>query len=88
MFETRNCRLCGKEFIPQSNAQHFCNEKCRNENKNNRIREKEKEKRQTMHKSRVKRLTLQELAMQSKLAGVSYGQYVAQIEMQKGAKNE
>ena len=84
MFEARNCLCCGKGFIPQSNAQHYCDRECREEHNRIRSRENRRKKREALRKARLRKLSLNEFTAEAKKLGMSYGQYDTFLRKQRG----
>lgn len=84
---TNICMVCGKEFIVTRYNKKLCSIECRAERK--RIAEREyrvkhfPSRRSSINvnhkKTRKKMLSLTEIAMKAKEAGLSYGEYVAKM---------
>ena len=75
---------CGKEFYPERKGQMYCCEKCRGDQNRERAREYDRIKREDARNQRKKKASLRDISNKAKELGMSYGMYVAQMEMQKG----
>lgn len=79
------CKICGKEFTTSSVAK-CCSEECKKENEKRNVASyymrvgKNNKKTKTKAK-KEKKLTVTEIAVKAKEAGMSYGQYVARMNM-------
>ena len=84
MMEYKQCKECGKEFLPSRKGMIFCCGKCQRKS-NKRVQKKKKKKELSETKNapekEVKKITsnssLVEMAAKARKAGMSYGQYVA-----------
>jgi hypothetical protein len=78
----RDCKICGKEFVTTHNRTLCCSDKCSSVSKyrNNLLR---KSKKDAMRKADKKRAELATINARAKEAGMSYGQYVAMMELRK-----
>ena len=77
------CKICGKEFEAGCCNAKCCSEKCKKENaKINSKRHAERVKLQQKEEKekKKKKLTIAEIAVIARKAGMTYGQYVAQME--------
>ena len=72
------CRVCKKKFKKKSGNQVYCSEECRNKGKGEIMRQSRKK-----WKNRKKKMNLTEIEREAKEAGMSYGRYVAMIEMKR-----
>ena len=80
---TKNCNWCKKEFTPTKTGQLYCCLECRRaKGRENERQSKEFER--MKRKGKFKNKSLRNIALEAKNAGMSYGQYVAKMEMQKG----
>ena len=79
-----NCKICGKEFMPQSHLTKICSDECKIENNklNSRKRHIEMQNIKNDNKKN-KKLTVTEIAVMAKEAGMSYGQYSAMLALRK-----
>ena len=77
-----NCKVCGKEFMPQSHLSKCCSDECKIENNKLNSRKKYAEM-QSIKKSnnKSKKLTVTEIAVLARKAGMTYGQYVAKMNI-------
>ncbi len=75
---TITCDLCGEKFISYRSNIKYCSDACRKEANliNNR---RNKEERKGEYKPTQMTTTLDETIRQAREAGMSYGQYVAQL---------
>ena len=83
-FPPRNCKLCGKSFIPKTSHQLFCDISCTKKFHNERQKElyrKAKGNSETQ-KSKVKK-TFEDYAREADECGLSYGNYTAQLRLGK-----
>lgn len=76
---TRNCKICGKEFTTKCYATKCCSDECVKENarRNAKLRDERKK----LQPKKEKKLTLTEIAVMAKEAGMSYGQYSAMLAL-------
>lgn len=84
----KTCELCGKQFIPTTKNARYCGEECRIKVKRQRTKEwqaKRKQEKKEQRKQEFKRLVakneLKELTIEARKHGMSYGKYVALLEM-------
>lgn len=75
----KNCACCGNPFVVTTHSRIYCSEECYKSMKAI-LRKKDKPKK----KSKKKVASLRDMAKEAREHGMTYGQYVAQIEMQKG----
>ncbi len=78
----RKCKRCGKMFPPKNNKQTYCNPVCRIEYNKEKLIEDRKELKE--FRSGKTNNFIRSIAAEAKAAGMSYGKYVAMIELQKG----
>ena len=74
------CKICGKEFTTVLNRKKCCSEEC--VKKNSKINQEiwwNKQK-GIKPKKKEKKLTVTQIAVMAKQAGMTYGQYVARME--------
>ena len=94
VFKNKNCKICGKEFVPVTTNQTYCCAECRMESKRIIAREKSKmineerkievkkrneENERKRIRSKKPRLSIGEISVLARKAGMTYGQYVAQM---------
>lgn len=92
VFKNKNCKICGKEFVPVTTNQTYCCAECRMESKRILAREKSKiineerkievkkrteENEKKRSRSKKPRLSIGEISVLARKAGMTYGQYVA-----------
>ena len=78
---TKSCVICGKQFITQAASAKCCGAECRRENGLIRNREKkERDKIRKAAKQHQTKVTVADIAVRAKAAGLSYGQYVARMD--------
>ena len=84
---TINCKICGKEFITDSNIRKCCSDECKKANARincNRYNEKQKAIRAMKpKKKKEKKLTVTYIAVKARELGMSYGQYTAMLWLQE-----
>ena len=97
MAKTKVCAFCGKTFVCNTNCQRYCSKECNRLNQNamkskwygapemeKNYKEQQaltaREYRKRVRKSRAVLVDINEKARE---AGMTYGQYVAQMEMRK-----
>lgn len=89
IYEDRHCKYCGKLFTPKAIGQLYCCIDCRKldykenepeEKRKRRLKQMQKPKQKTQAKKK-KENRLTERAIAAKAAGMSYGQYVAMLNM-------
>lgn len=75
-----NCAICGKLFVSKNGNAKYCSSKCREvgakiiyQQKNHSLQEQEAK------KQRKKSLSITEIAVAARKAGMTYGQYVAKM---------
>ena len=80
------CKICGKEFVTKTVAK-CCSKECKKENEVRnaasyfeRAAKAKKDTKQIPKPKKEKKLTVTDIAVKAKEAGMSYGQYVAQME--------
>ena len=78
--KTDNCKICGKEFVSKCFATKCCSDECKKENARINGKKWTDMQKALKPKKKEKKLTVTEIAAMAKKAGVSYGQYVAQME--------
>ena len=76
-----NCKICGKEFVSKCFATKCCSDECAKENA--RRNAKLCDERKKLQPKKEKKLTLTEIAVMAKEAGMSYGQYSAMLALRK-----
>lgn len=82
------CPYCGLEFVQTHGSQKYCSDICAYEAKKERTLDRywdQQPERKPEHvkKTRKRKLTLQQVAALAKAAGMTYGQYVANMEQEK-----
>ena len=75
------CQYCGKTFIQVGYARKYCSQECSDAMNKARTKPAQGEK---IKKTRKKSTSLRVIAREANKRGMTYGQYVAQMEMQKG----
>lgn len=80
------CIVCGKEYVAHNHKSSICSDKCRH--KRGKEQEKQRKARVKIRNElerlkNVKGKTLTELAIEARQHGMTYGQYVAQLELQR-----
>lgn len=80
------CKVCGKEFDTKGTVAKCCSPECKEENAKlvSRMiskRNRNKAKRPKGQKSNMKQIN--DIAVEARKHGMSYGQYVAQMQFQK-----
>lgn len=85
--DRRDCKICGREFITNHNRTFCCGEECSRINKV-RMARIQKQKRDAMRAVTRKRQEIATINAKAKEAGMSYGQYVAMMEIKAGDKGE
>jgi len=85
--DKRNCKICGREFIATHNRTLCCGEECSRINKVT-IERLKKQKRMAVRNVTKKRQEIADINARAKEAGMSYGQYVAMMEIKAGDKGE
>ena len=80
--ETRICKYseCSNEFTPSCSRQYYCCVKCRRKEQNNR----KNSSRTYAKKKKICNAYLRNIENEARKMGMSYGHYVAMMEMQKG----
>lgn len=84
---TVKCKICGKEFTTDSYIKKCCSEECVKKNAKINVKaynEKQKAMRTAKPKKKEKKLTVTDIAVKAREAGMSYGQYTAMMYMQEG----
>ncbi len=76
------CKICGKEFIAKASNTKCCSDECKKENSKMNKKLCDERKKLQPKKKKEKKLTVTELAVKAKEAGMSYGQYTAMLHMQ------
>lgn len=84
--DKRDCKICGREFIVNNNRT-CCGEECSRINKV-KIERLKKQKRMAVRNVTKKRQEIAAINAKAKEAGMSYGQYVAMMEIKAGDKGE
>ena len=79
--EPLKCKWCGKEFVPTSYRNVFCCRTCMTEHN---IEEKKSKR----HTKQTNAERIRDIAQEAKAHGMSYGKYVAYLEMQKNRGGE
>lgn len=81
---TLNCKICGKEFTTKIFSTKCCSEECKKINTRiNCGTWNEKKRVAKPEETKEKKLTLTEIAVMAKEAGMSYGQYSAMLALRK-----
>ena len=81
--EQRECKHCGKLFLPSGGAQKYCSKECCDEeakirdNANREQSEQNKKIREYLKESSKRRKILVNINAEAKKEGLTYGQYVA-----------
>lgn len=78
---TINCKICGKEFTTKCHITKCCSDECTKENA--RRNAKLCDERKKLQPKKEKKLTLTEIAVMAKEAGMTYGQYSAMLALRK-----
>lgn len=85
----RICIVCGGAYIAHKHNSKICSDECKRKRsavmldaRMKRLREKAEAEKQKA----VKKKTLTELAIEARQHGMTYGQYVAQLELQDAKK--
>ena len=78
---TLNCKICGKVFASKIGNKKCCSNECAKENA--RRNAKLCDERKKLQPKKEKKLTLTEIAVMAKEAGMSYGQYSAMLALRK-----
>ena len=82
--EMRNCKICGKLFVPKCNNHFYCSKECRKEG--DRLTHKAyRERHKGEKKAKIKRRFILDKALvnisnEARKHGMTYGQYVAMME--------
>lgn len=76
----KECAICKKTYIPRRASQLYCSDECRNEQK--RISSKKYRANRKRTKNDMKN-SLQTIITEARKAGMSYGKYVAMLEMKE-----
>lgn len=83
----RNCKICGKEFETNGTPAKCCSKECSAENnrQNGKAKYKEyyeKRKAKKIKKSNMKQIV--DLTVEARRHGMTYGQYVAKMYLERG----
>lgn len=80
-----NCKICGKEFITDSNIRKCCSEECKKINAkiNGKIWADKQKTMQPKPKKKEKKDTVTDIAVKARELGMSYGQYTAMLWLQE-----
>jgi len=81
VLEEKNCAICSSRFQPTRSWQLCCSKECTYERQKIMARWNKKTKPKV---KKVKKLSLQELSVEARKHGMSYGKYIALVE--KGIK--
>lgn len=81
--EPKHCKVCGKEFIPTSYKNICCSRKCLEMH-----RAAERKNRREARKKRTNAEKIRDINLEAKAHGMSYGKYVAYLEMQKNKEEK
>lgn len=73
------CRICGKTFVPRGSTTVTCSDECRRENARRQREKWRKKHRAVVKANRIKGLSIGEVSKMAREAGMSYGQYVSEI---------
>ena len=74
----KRCSICCTLFYPNSNSQRYCSDECK-------AFAKKKLDQERRPKKKKKTDSLTKLQKEASKLGMSYGMYVAKMQMQKGA---
>ena len=74
-----NCAICGKLFVAKNGNAKYCSKKCSDAGAMENYYKKKASKEQAAKKQRKKPLSITEIAVAARKAGMSYGQYVAKM---------
>ena len=80
----RVCVYCGKTFINVGHKRKYCSQECSDVMKKTQTKEAQNN---AKRKPRKKSTSLRDMAKEAREHGMTYGQYVAKIEMQKGVSS-
>jgi len=90
MKETRKCVVCGKTYIAIRYNSKYCSDSCYDTGlrEKERIRDREKRKKEEAERQKKadNRKSISDYTAAARAAGLSYGQYVAQMRMQRMAR--
>lgn len=86
----KKCDICGKEYLATGEKRRYCSDPCRREANLRNIRERNRQRAEKAKESMFievsekakKGMSLTEMAAAARKAGMSYGQYEAQMELQ------
>jgi predicted nucleic acid-binding Zn ribbon protein len=78
----KNCACCGNPFVVTTHSRIYCSEECYKSMKAI-LRKKDKPKR----KKKENVTSLRDMAKEAREHGMTYGQYVAKMGMQKGVSS-
>ena len=81
--EPKPCKQCGKYFIPTSYKNICCSRKCLEMH-----RAAERKNRRAAQKKKTNAEKIRDIALEAKAHGMSYGKYVAYLEMQKNKEGK
>ncbi len=79
MLEIRNCKICNKQFQAVQHNHNCCSSECAKEL--TRVNSREYKRRKRGRNKSAKPKTLHELSVEAAAHGMSYGMYVAQLEL-------
>jgi hypothetical protein len=82
-FNLFKCKICGKDFKTTYNHTKCCSEECRKENAKINSKHWADKQKQIKPKKKEKKLTVTDIAVKAREAGMSYGQYTAMMYMQE-----
>lgn len=80
----KTCAVCGKEFGAWNTNQKFCSQNCKHEaslKSGESYREKQREKAEQQAKECKKKQAVVNIAAEARKAGMSYGKYVAMMNL-------
>ena len=81
--EPQKCKWCGKEFIPTSYRNICCSRKCTEMH-----RATEAKNKRAARKKKTNEEKIRDIALEAKAHGMTYGKYVAYLEMQKNKEKK
>lgn len=97
MKKIKKCDICSKEYLATSERRRYCSDPCRKEANRRNIRERNRQRAEKAKESvlievpekKKKEMSLTEMAAAARKAGMTYGQYMAKMELQsrKEVKN-
>ncbi|MBO5068993.1 MAG: hypothetical protein J6C37_01315 [Roseburia sp.] len=76
--EVKKCSICGKHFITNKSRVVCCSPECQKK-RNKEIQNEARRKYVSQKEPKKKKKTLEEISVEARAAGMTYGQYVAQM---------